>query len=379
MAVTLVQEPESISRLRGSATEGDWADSFSVDDVQEVIGLLECVTPRDTIAKELGKSPEAVEQLVKTFGTWVAHTKKGSKVPAFKFNKQSSDSQLSLIQPDNLLGLERKRGVGTIVTIPLGFDRASGSGSQCEQSIARLLFERPDKELTTRFLARVQSANAAPVISGRDVFILWQFDRVGRLHEMDEVSDAKTFAQRMVQAWDVAADHLERSAKAAGVIATFNLGKGRLKRLLNAVETVTWVNEARMTRLAEAVTAASEGGEFAARNLESEMRSVRRDIKATPEAYVPRSLRHLNDGQILRLIEAVGLGHDEDQRHVENDIRDRLVDLGLRRDLDLLLPIGIEAGRAGCLDAFWAAVDEFAAGIPEWRANLDEALGLVAA
>jgi hypothetical protein len=76
----------------------------------------------------------------------------------------------------------------------------------------------------------------------------------------------------------------------------------------------------------------------------------------------------------MRLIESLGLAEASDHRRTESGMRDTLLERGLRKDVDFLLPIGIEAMRVGCEDAYWTAVDAFTVGDPRWRDELADAL-----
>ncbi len=374
MTDNLIAEPESISRMRNRSMESDWASAFNEVVVLEVIELLSAVTPRDEIAAKLSKSPGDVEQLVKTFGTWIAHTNKGAKLPSFKFKLVSGQEQSELFANETLRGLEAKRGSGTFVTIPLGFDKASGAKSQCEQSIARLLYDAPKVEQVTRFLARAQSSNAAPVISGRDIFTLWQFDVIERIEELDSVASSKTFAQRFVLSWDAVQGKFEEAAAAVSAIATFDDDTGDLESLRSAIDVAMWTAQAQMVRLAMIVDTALEAGTGTNKALSAELRRIRSRITTSPADFAPTALWHLNQGQVMRLIEALGLAEASDHRRTESGMRDTLLERGLRKDVDFLLPIGIEAMRVGCEDAYWTAVDAFTVGDPRWRDELADAL-----
>ena len=369
-----VETPLAIDRMRSRSEETDWASSFNEDEILQVIALLSKVTSKSDIAEQLDKEPAYVEKMVKTLGTWIAHTSKGKKVPDFKFEYVSTDSDLQLFETGNRKGIRTKKGVGTIVAIPLGFDKASGAKSQCEQSIARLLFDTPTAEQLTRFLARVQSVNATPVISGRDIYALWEFDSIGRIEEIDQVSDSKTFAQRFVLAWDVMSAKLETTAFAVEVINTFPEEGGNHELLCDAIDTAMWASQAHLTRLAATIGSFDPANAASVRAFTAELRLVQKRIESKPTEFAPTQLWNMNQGQVLRLVEALGLAERENQRATELQMRDQLVEMGLNKDLDLLLPIGVEAERVDCLDDFWVSVEEFQAGNPNWREVLLEAV-----
>ena len=367
MAVTLtsaLKRVAAIERLRVSANAAP--PRLTPEQVRMVVDGLKFAYPLERIVESSGLAADAVLLLTGSLGTWLTHVHGGSEAT---YTFAIDHEQQQLFRPGD-------EGI----VIPLGFERRGDQRRDVARSVAAVITHNPDDTEISRFIDRKYPA-AVGVLSGRDVYTVWRVAQLGRIDEMDLVSKSAAYAQVVVAAFDLLDTTITDALNGVAYLtelaesATSAFGSAEdLADLADACIKVSWVNEGRMLRLTNALdrTQASQS-DSAFRSLLREVRLFAR-ASATPGGSPPRSIAGLTEGQVQRLVEQAGLGPAVDARKVESTIRQKLIAMGLRNDVDRLLPEAMRAVSAEVEDQFWEALTARQNGDTEWRLILDEAL-----
>jgi len=346
----------SIEKLRDRATQE--TDKLDISTLTAVVNGLRSVSPLAQIATQVALDETEILDIVADLGSWLIHSHgmaEGEIVSA------ASMKQQALFQ-------NKKKGV----IIPVGFEKRAGEKRRnVAKSVRAIIVHDPDDAELARYLDRKYPSDIG-VLSGRDVFVVWRIATLGRLDELDEASDLRSFAQVMVEAFDLldvtlADAEAAKQSLIAGCVAD-------MEELTSSLVKLAWLNEGRIKKTISLLERAREdASDSAIQTLQRDLAMLTRELAESPR-WRTDSIGALTQGQVLRLIERAGLGRAEDARKIETEIRRRLIEAGLKNDLDLLVPDAVAAVRMGQEEVFWNAVEDRASGVSNWRAKLDSAL-----
>ena len=317
---------------------------------------------------------EQVMDLVAELGTWLVHVHGTKKVA---YSVAAECEQLSLFAlPETSTPVASKRSKKAKkpkVVIPLGFERKAWHKRDVTNSIIAIVLNQPDDEELSRWLDRKYRSDVG-VLSGKDVHTLWLLAQIGRIEDVDKMSKEPAFAQVMVAAFDLLDVSLTDAV--GGLSTLYEMGKHKIplnvERAQRAATMAVWLHEARLSQvinLAQAAANDRSGETYLLHELERLASYIEghRSIR-------PLKLESLSGGQVQRLVERAGLGRQEDERKLEAEIRRKLTEMGLRKDMDRLLPMGMRALNVGLESTFWSAIEARRSGDPDWRYDLDEAM-----
>jgi hypothetical protein len=351
--------PQVIDTLEQMAAVSD--RRFTLDQVKTFVTHLAAVSPAADIAQATGLTEDEVIDLGAKLGTWLTHVE----------GSVETDIILAAKQPQPPLFQDPAKNA---VVIPVGFERRAKQRRDIVRALATIVVHTPDEATLARFLDRLYPSRTS-VLAARDVFIVWRFAQVGRLSGLVNISQNPAFCRTMASAFNL----LETAvADAEGAIATLVDENADPVNVAAACIKASWVNESRITRLARQAEIAVKDPSTASM-LRKSQRSLAMEVKAMPRAWSFTDIAQLLEGQVLRIVQAAGLVNEESARREALDIRAKLMELDeangsdLSKDLDLLVPEGLRAKRAGLEITFWEAIDARIAGDPLWRDLLESA------
>lgn len=354
-----VRRPQVIDRLEELAAVE--ARRFSLEQVTTFVELLRSITPADAIAAATGLPEDAVIDLGAKLGTWLTHVEGSVDV---KIVAAAKLQQSQLFQDPE----------SSTVVIPVGFERRAKQRRDIARALATIIAHNPDEATLSRFLDRLYPSRTS-VLAARDVFIVWRFAQVGRIDGLSNISPNPAFCRTLVSAFNLLDTSIQDAENA---VATLVDQTATPTDLVEACVKAAWVNEARISRLARVCTRAVEEPQTV-EILRRAQQSFAFEVAAAPGAWSFTDIAQLLEGQILRIVQAAGLVNEETSRREALDIRSRLIEIDmehgsdLSKDLDLLVPEGLRAKRAGIEVEYWEAIESRLAGDPAWRDQLEAA------
>lgn len=357
-----LKRPEVIDQLEKLATVE--VRRFTLEQVVMFVEQLRSGTPSATIASNTGLTEPEVLDLGAKLGTWLTHVAGSVDV---KIEVAATQEQPQLfVNPD-----------ADSVLIPVGFERRTKQRRAITRALATVIKHNPDETTLSRFLDRLYPSKTS-VLTARDVFMVWRFAQIGRISGLANISpNHPAFCRTIVAAYNL----LETAVfDAEAAVRQLIDETTPVESLADACIKVRWMNEARIGRLERLVALAQSGGS-AVEVLRRGQRTFAIEVSAVPSAWFVSDIAHLFEGQILRLVQAAGLVNEESSRREALEIRSKLIEIDsangsvLSKDLDLLVPEGLRAKRAGLEMEFWDAIDSRISGDPSWRDHLEAAFG----
>lgn len=334
---------------------------YSLDQVVSFVQQLRAGTSATDIASNTGLSEEDVIDLGAKLGTWLTHV----------FGSVSAKIVIAAKQEQPMLFTEPK---GKKVVIPVGFERRGKQRREITRALATVIRHNPDEATLSRFLDRLYPSKNS-VLTARDVFMVWRFAQLGRLAGLAEISPKHpAFCQTMVSAYNLFETSIQDAEQA---VKTLTDTTASVDDLAAACVKVGWLHQARIERFSRLVAAVANGG--SPHLLRQHQERLALEVSAAPRAWTITDISQLLEGQVLRLVQAAGLVNEESSRREALEIRARLIELDaehgsdLSKDLDLLVPEGLRAKRAGLEMEYWDAVDARINGDPTWRSQLEAA------
>ena len=356
MALKRPQVIKTLEELSSSSTK-----RLSVKQVNQFVALLRAGTSCHDIAKKLKISETEVIDLGAQLGTWLTHVS-GSVDAEVVY--EAHQQQATLFRPTD----------DSTVVIPHGFERRVQQRRDIGRALTAVIVHNPDESVVSRFIDRLYpSQNSA--LAARDVFVVWRFAQIGRISGLADIAESPAFCRTMASAYFL----LETAVlDAENSIALLSDSSTSIEALTDACVKARWVNESRISRLERLVDLAHTSVS-ANEMLRRGQDSFAREVKAVPRNWTFTSVEQLSEGQVLRIVQSTGLVSEESSRREALEIRSRLVEIDtqhesdLTKDLDLLVPEGLRAKRAGLESEFWDAVVSRAEGNSNWRSQLDKA------
>ncbi len=355
-----IKRPDVIEKLEALASIE--TQRITLPQIVSFVKLLREVTPLADVASSTNLTEEEVIDLGARLGTWLTHVS-GSVSAEIVVEATMEQPQLFPESDENT------------VIIPIGFERRPKQRREINRSLATIVRHNPDEATLSRFLDRLYPSKTS-VLAARDVFIVWRFAQLGRLDGLANISPAHpAFCRTMISAYNLLETAIADAEQAVVVLTD---EESDVDDLAAACIKARWLNEARISRLERQVQHA-KSDPSALDMLRRHQRTFAVEVSSVPHAWRIDDLAHLREGQVLRLVQASGLVNEENARREALEIRTRLIDLDaengsvLSKDLDLLVPEGVRAKRAGLEMEFWDAIEARLAGDPDWRDRLESA------
>ena len=255
------------------------------------------------------------------------------------------------------------------VVVPAGYE-PEATGRHIRVSLAALVNTRPSDEEIDRYWAR-SYAERPKEMTAEHVYLVWWVSHHNLGSVLDDLgAEDLHIASLLVRAHDLLETVLAEARAKMNHLVT---GTHDLLRIQEMVEDCSWINEGVFSRVRDAVHAAVENPtERLVALALSRLDVVRRWY--TSGAAGLGDIADLNEGHLMHLCRRAGLEVDSgEEKRVREELREKLVELGLRADLDQILPAGLAAWRAGRLPDFLIAVEAKAAGDPTWVALMPTA------
>ena len=326
---------------------------FTVQEASTLIDALRNVTPLSETAKLCGLTPAEVLDLTGKLGTWLTHSVGSAGADT---ETSRSRAQLSLFQDAR----------ENVVVVPPGFERRGKQRRDVNKALAAIVVHAPSESDLVRWHDRAYPDDQI-AMTARDVYVWWSFARLGRIEELSDVSTSVGFSRIMVEAFDLLNVAITDAAASLAIAVDESASA---EDVADCCAAMLWVHEARVLKLQRLARICAGSGDVTA--LRREQRSFRTDVARSPMFQVT-DLADLSQGQVVKIVQAAGLA-ETTSRKDESELRKRLIDLGLERDLDLLVPLGLRAGQRDLDSVFWSAIDLRAKSDPNWRLELDEAI-----
>jgi hypothetical protein len=329
----------AVERLRERT--GRSSDRLALKTAKKIVGDIVAGRSLRTIATRSKLERDFVLDVVSNLGTWLTHV---------------------------------HGGVGYEAEVPAGFERGAGHGRDVVRSVVSIMVYTPDAAEISRWLDHLYPSTTG-VIGGADLYSFGLLAQLGRLEEIDQMTPTVAYAQIATNTFDLfdvaVADAKEAIGHLRVVAETGELGD--LDELSSDLTKIAWLNENRVDKLRRLLD--QTRGHSDAGSVNTLLREIGFFAKESerPE-WNPLALRDLREGQIQRLAERAGLGLREDARKIESEMRSRLIDMGLKRDLSRLLPDAVLASQSGVEDEFWEAIAARQSGDAQWRQGLEKAL-----
>ena len=355
-----LKRPEVIDKLEHLASVE--IRRYTLEQVVSFVSQLRSATPAADIAKSTNLSEEEVIDLGAKLGTWLTHV----------FGSVSAEIVIAAKQEQPELFQESK---GKKVIIPLGFERRGKQRREINRALATIIRHNPDEATLSRFLDRLYPSKNS-VLTARDVFMVWRFAQLGRIDGLASISPKHpAFCQTMVSAYNLLDTSISDAENSVKVLADV---EADVESVVDACVKARWLNEARISRL-ERVAVSAAKSKSSMELLRRHQQTFALEVATAPHSWTITDIAQLLEGQVLRLVQAAGLVNEESSRREALEIRARLIELDeengsdLAKDLDLLVPEGLRAKRAGLEMEYWDAIDARISGDPTWRSQLEAA------
>lgn len=239
------------------------------------------------------------------------------------------------------------------VIIPDGYSPEQ-LGRDIKTSLAALVNTMPDVEDVDRFWVRAYTAPSANLAAEHLYLVRWlaSHDLGAKLDELG--TGELHLAGLMVKAYDILEQYRLDAVNGTGVLCAPGAADGDVETLCAALDAVSWVDQAAVGRVGRVLDTVARDPE------NSRLRSVLASrLRAAAPVFASErgalsDIKYLNEGHVMLLCQRAGLDSDAaEERKAREQIRNRLVELGLGADLDRELPAGLDAWRAGTLEEFY--------------------------
>jgi hypothetical protein len=248
------------------------------------------------------------------------------------------------------------------VIIPEGWDQES-LGRNIITSVAAMVNTMPTQEEIDRYWTR-NFIMPTPVLTAEHLHLLrWiaSHDLGFKLEELD--GTLWYINSLLVQAYDVLDQYRRDAIAACQTLSSPDAAYGDLDELKSALSAVSWLNQgvAERTERAVEIATGDPGNTRLRAAVATRLRALVTSLETQVGALV--DIKHLNEGHVIRLCQRIGLDVDAaEERKAREQIRTRLIDIGLGADIDRELPAGLDAWRNGQLAEFYASREAAARG-----------------
>lgn len=356
-------EPESIAFLRKASRPqpGSWTLAM----YQQLLAHLLAITPREETEQALGVETDDLLDAIIALGVWLGQSKGGSKHRALPVSEVTG----------RLFWDEQPREG---VVLPEGYEPKAVRRRDVRRSLANIVEHRPDEETLRRFVIR-RDHFVVSVLTYGDVastHVMVAHGHLQTLHKAAFASDQHFAPERgrmMVEAYDLLdiarADGAACIAELAAMAYAEELDLSRIKSLIVRSR---WMAEGDLAGIKVALESYGNLGD--AGKLRKELRFLDKKLASGLAYLQPVMIGELNDGQVFRLVQSMGLPTEETSHNLEDTVRAWIDEAGLTGDSDQLYAAGIQAWRAELEEEFKVALRKRAAGDFEWATELNAAL-----
>lgn len=273
--------------------------------------------------------------------------------------------------------------------LPAGYDRDAAHGRDVHASLAAVLAQPATDAEIMRFVDRTYSVPTMTLEADHVRLFHWLVShRLG--HKLAElagkrvaVRDGRAVLEPAGKA-NVALARVMASAYDLLEVARLDAVRALKKVVLGQTEdnadlraalvTARWLAPGpigRLLRLVERAIAAPDNPHLA-QLVPAQVASFSRTVATNVDAFVVRSVEQMSQAHLTQVLAHSGLVTDEgEEKAAAAELRNRLIDLGLRNDLDRELPEALRAWRSGRLEEFFASRAARAEGDPEWARLYD--------
>lgn len=369
----------TIERLR-AADEADARPS-----VQLIAGLRDCLLlcmSLPSTAAKLGISESLVLDYIGPLGTWLTHTEKPSDAETYLVIDVEQPPLFQMVTDTVAVGKGKNRTCKRRVAIPTGYERKAWHKRDVVKAVRSIVISNPSDAALARWIDHAFPV-LPKVLKFTHISTVWRFATLGRLDEVDQLNPkSQVYNSLLVSAWDLLDTAVEDAREG---IATLVAGGDDLEALAAACAKARWLSEAEISRIERMVIttlAARDAGRPIAslqRSLANELLALSARVRRSPKSYQLDDIAQLNQGQMLRIVQAAGITTGETDRGEEAEFRSKLKELGITQDLDRLVRKGVAATRAGIGEEFWEAMQARVDGDADWSERLNEAFELATA
>lgn len=358
----MVSDDEQVLRLEQLAAEASRLDPEPVP-AETLFSMVESLIDGNPLSyaatllpEEQGGDRESrALDIMKGYGSWLAKVKKSTPQVPCVF-ACDLDTGLRLFEPESPPGAPE----GAVV-LPAGYERirsAPGSKNSTvgKDALVTLLFYRPSSEEAARYTHSLLRRRKRP-LSFEMVSAVWGFTRRGRILGLAAIDSDARFLELSVEAYRLLETYRSDAIKALRRLSEYEGSDP--EEVLELLTRCYWLAEPEAAR----VRAAAE--RRSAKEIDASLRLLA-SRTLSGSVRLPASVRDLDAGQVLRVGVVSGLVDDDNYNAHARQLRSRLRDIGISKDLDKLVQDAFNAERTGDEDMFWEAMSARAAGDPTW-------------
>lgn len=270
-------------------------------------------------------------------------------------------------------------------TIPLGYDRTSEHGRDIHGSLAAVLAQPATEPEIIRFVDRSYSMPTVALHADHVQVFHWLvshgletklLDLVNQTVDIvDGVAVLATgpgqsnlaLAKTMVAAYDLLEVARLDAMRALGRVVRGDVEE--LEAMRAELAKCQWLAPATIGRLAVTAERYAEapGSARLGEIFESSVRTFRHTVTHRPDSVVVRSVAQMTSAHLAQVLALSGMEVDDgEEKAASVELRTRLIEMGLRKDLDRELPEALRAWHAGRLEEFYASRQARLEGDPDW-------------
>lgn len=270
-------------------------------------------------------------------------------------------------------------------SLPQGYDRDAVHGRDVHGSLAAVLAQPVEDPEIIRFVDRTYSTPDIPLEADHVQLFHWLVSNGLEVKLLDLTAKAVKVERRtavlvptggtsniplaklMVAAYDLLevarADAVRALARVvrgqvteAGQVRTELasaqwLAPGPIGKIVSICE--RWASNPDNTRLEQIYTSA--------------LATFCQSVRTRPDNFVVRNVAQMTSAHLAQVLTLSGLAVDDgEEKAAASELRTRLIEMGLRNDLDRELPEAMRAWRAGRLEEFYSSRHARLEGDPEW-------------
>jgi hypothetical protein len=279
--------------------------------------------------------------------------------------------------------------------LPRGYDKEA-SGRDIGRSLSAIMMKPVDDGEIIRFVERTYTVPGTTLSADHVQLLHWVAahglsakllelagKRVGWMKssalssagpvaiEVKDLGVNSVLCSVLVQAYDLLEVARADAVTALGVIVRTPdpMTTVDVDTLRGAIANARWLAAGELNRLDKLAAQVQQDPRNArlAEILRARVHSFSLAVRHNPLGYAVGSVEQLNQGHLLQILAANGLGADAaEEKAVLADVRARLTGMGLLNDLDRELPAGLRAWRSGRLEEFYSSRQARADGDPAW-------------
>ena len=360
---------EAIERLRAHTPER--VNSLSLKQITTIVAFMLKGESISEIAKRTRLSKEYIVRAIIDLGTWLGQTTRSSAT----LNKTLATSSTSLEIECEWEGPANNRfkqlGLFSAPSPATSSkqDKDLLLGVDFSKSVVQIMSTNPDESLLRRWLMR-RYHSVHQVLDFGVVTLVHRICQLNRLADIEQLPKRgvfnSNFARVLVEAYDLLEVTRKDAVTAVGHLTSQSTGD-KFTDLETSISTASWLHQAVFNRLSVSV-------ELNPSEVQPLLARLARDAVSAPNTYLPATIAELNDGQVLRLSQHVGLRVDSVSKEELAQVRSWVAALDMSQDSDILVSSGVLACRAGLGNLYQKSLEKRAKGSFNWAKTLNTAL-----